>query len=286
MVKCPEKFGDVAKTASSVLGDDFQCNGYQFKTKNKTKVAGGSAEVAVDLLDKGDVKTPAKLTFKFPNNYLEGLSINKLEMDSKGAGKLEFGLDRKLHQVDGLKLEVKSDFPCSDPAKQSVAFAATYSGVADSVVKVETKASNMADISAELMHAHDFGSCAAVLGARLENTSNLCPSAGVNITCGDLFASVVAKNQFSEFTLHKHYKVSSDMQAAATYQHGGKNNGNWAVAAQAKVLDGTAKAKFESSNNLSLSFKRDLAKGTTFVGGMKFNVSNSNMTFGAKVSVE
>ena len=67
--KLPGKFDDISKTASSVLGDDFQCSGYQFKTKQKTNVGGGSAELAVDILQKGEVQTPAKLTFKFPKPF-------------------------------------------------------------------------------------------------------------------------------------------------------------------------------------------------------------------------
>jgi len=269
-----------------VLGDDYQCDAFAFKTKSKTNIGGGSAEVNVDLFAKGDVQTPAKLTFKFPNTFLAGLSVDKFEVDKKGQGKLECSLGKALHQVDDLKVEVKSDFPCKDPASQNLAFAATYSGIADTSVKVETKQSNFADISAECLHGHSFGDVASVIGLRLENTKNLCPSTAISIKTGDIFASIVAKNTFSEFTLHKHYKVSSDMEVAATYQHGGKSNGNWAAAASAKVSDGTAKVKFESSQNLSATYKKELAKGTSLLCGGKFNIGSGDMAFGAKLNVE
>jgi len=58
-----------------------------------------------------------------------------------------------------------------------------------------------------------------------------------------------------------------------------------AVACSAKLFDGTFKGKF-TPKDVCLGFKKDLAKGTTFLGGMKFDLGGGDNTFGAKLSVE
>jgi hypothetical protein len=286
----PGKFDDVSKTASSVLGDDYTCSGHQFKTKNKTDIiGGGSVELAVDLLaldkaPKGDVLTPAKLTFKFPTPFvfLKGFAIDKLEMDKAGKAKLECSLGKALHKIDGLKIDVKSDFACKDPAKQSLSYAAAYTGLKDAVVKVDAKQSALADTSVECLYGGIGG---AVIAAKITGISSLVPDVGVNYKFGKFFASCLAKNTFSEFTIHKHYQVSSDLQVAGTYQHGGKKSGTWCVGGTAALGSGvTGKAKFDGSA-LSLGFKKSFGKTTVLAGG-SFNVANSNMTIGTRISAE
>lgn len=282
--KLPGKFDDISKPAASVLGDDFQCSGYQFKSKTKTNVGGGNVDLQVDLFGKGDVQTPAKLTFKFPTpfSFAQGLAIDKFELDKGGKAKLECSLNKTLHKVDGLKVDVKSDFAVANLAAQSLAYAVTYTGLSDAAVKAEGKQSNLADVNLECL----YGIKGAVIGAKIAGTSNPVPDVGVNYKAGDMFVSVFAKKKFTEFTIHKHYKVSDDIQVAATYQHGGSKSGTYAAGATAKLPYGvTGKGKFDGSA-LSLACKKDLAKGTTFMGGMSYNLSTSAMTFGAKVSVE
>jgi len=277
----PAKFDDISKTASSVLGDDFQCKDFQLKAKQKTNFNGVSSELVVDMWKAGDVKTPAKLTFKSPKPFamLDGLAVDKLDIGPDGKFKLECSLSKALHKVDGLKLEVKTDL------KAAHNFAATYSGIKDAVVKVETKpaAAAPADITAEVL----YGIGPAVIGAKLETLSNLVPSVGVNFAQGDMFASVIAKNQFSEFTCHGHYTVSSDIKVAATFQQGGKTSGAWAAGGAYSISkEMSAKAKFDSNNALSVAFKRDLAQGTTLFGGVSYNVNSGAMGYGAKLNIE
>jgi len=284
----PGKFDDISKTASAVLGDDFQCKDFQLKTKQKTNFDGAVAEVTVDLFPaKGDAKTPAKLNLKFPKPFafLPGFAIDKFELDGAGKYKVECSANQKLHKVDALKLEVKGDL-----ADQTIA--ATYTGIADTIVKFETKNFSTTTFNAELLYGGVGG---AVIGAKF-NGPNV-PAVGVSYASGsDIFASIIAKNTFSEFTVHTCCKLNKEsasnvpfcelLKVAATYQHGGKTNGNWSVGGSAAVGDITAKAKLDQSMTASVACKKDLAKGTTLFAGVNYNINSSAMGYGAKVSIE
>jgi len=275
----PAKFDDIAKTASSVLGDDFQCKDFQLKTKQKTNFAGATSEVVVDLFGKADMKTPAKLSFKLPKPLamFDGFAIDKLDVDHAGKIKVETSASKALHTIDGLKVEVKSDL-----AKE-VTYASTYTGVKDSVLKFETKHTAPTDFTAEVLHCHG----PAVLGARFQGTTNLCPAVGASFQFGDMFASVVAKNMFSEFTCHAFYKATDDIKVAASFQQGGKTNGAWAVGgAYAIRKDLSAKAKVESNNTVSVAVKTDLAKGLSLLAGVNSGFDGSGMKYGAKLNIE
>jgi len=281
------KFDDISKTASAVLGDDFQCKDFQLKTKQKTHFDGAVAEVTVDLFpQKGDAKTPAKLNLKFPKPFafLPGFAIDKFELSGAGAYKVECSASEKLHKVNALKLELKGDL-----TNQTVA--ATYTGIADASVKIETKNFSTTDFNAEVIYG---GIGAAVIGAKF-NGPNV-PAVGVSYAFGDIFTSVIAKNTFSEFTIHTCTKVNSSdaskvpfcklHKVAATYQHGGKTNGNWSVGGSAAVGDITAKVKVDQDMTASVAFKKDLAKDTTLFGGVNYNINSSAMGYGAKVNIE
>jgi len=279
--KLPGKFDDISKTASSLLGDDFQCKDFQLKTKQKTNFGGAVTEVTVDLFPaKGAGKTPAKLNFKFPKpfGFLPGFAIDKFELGNAGNYKYECSASKELHKVDALKLEVKGDL--TSRSLITAKWAATYTGIADASIKVETTASNPADFNAEFLYGGIAGS---VIGAKFKGAN--IPTLGVNFASGDIFASLIAPS-FSELTAHAHYKVSNDIKAAATYQHGGKSNGNWSVGATAALGEITAKAKLESSMTVSIAFKKDLAKGTTCFGGAHYNLNSTDMGYGVKVSIE
>jgi len=282
--KLPGKFDDISKTASSVLGDDFQ-KGFQLKTKQTTRNIdswhqGAHCEFVTDLFPAtGDCKTPTKLSFKFPKPFtmLEGIAVEKIDLEKDGKKKVEIAVGKELHGVAGLKLEVKSDLA------QDLTYCSTYTAIKDVTVKFETKHFAPQDFTAEILNVQG----PLAIGAKFNGMANLCPSVGVNFVTGDLFASLIAKNTFSEFTGHAHYKVSNDIKVAATYQHGGKNNGTYAVASTVPIgFDVTAKAKFDSTNTLSFAFKRALAKGTTAFGGLTYGLNDGKIGYGAKLSVE
>lgn len=275
--KLPGKFDDISKTASSVLSDDFQCNGYQLKAKQATNFGGATSDVTVDYNAKGPVMTPAKMSFKFPKPVpmLEGLAIDKLDLDKNGGIKLESSLSKALHGVNGLKIEVKSDL------KDALTFGSVYTGQQDALLKFETTYAAPANFTFEAL----TGRGSAVIGAQLVGTNSLCPSVGASYQQGDIFASVIAKSQFSEFTLHGLYSMKA-IKLAASYQQGGKKSGAWAVGGSAGIgSDMNAKAKFDGTS-VSLSLKKDLAKGTKLFGGVGYNVQDGSMTTGAKLSIE
>jgi len=275
--KLPGKFDDISKTAASVLNDDFQCNGYQLKAKQATNFGGATSDVTVDYNAKGPVMTPAKMSFKFPKPVpmLEGLAIDKLDLDKNGGIKLESSLSKALHGVNGLKVEVKSDL------KDALTCGTVYTGQQDLSLKFETSYAAPANFTLEALH----GRGSAVIGAQLIGTNSLCPAMGASYQHGDIFASVIAKNQFSEFTLHGLYSMDA-IKVAASYQHGGKKSGAWAVGGSAGIgNDVTAKAKFDGTT-ASLSLNKTLAKGTKFFGGVGYNVGDGNITTGAKLSIE
>jgi len=285
--KLPGKFDDISKPAASVLGDDFQCKDFQLKTKTKTNLNGATVEGTVDLFAGAGNAT--KLSCKFPKPFaflgfkpLEGFAIDKFDLDKAGLAKVECSAGKALHGVDGLKLQINADVGNSLTEPKNFAYSLTHTGIENTSVKVETKQADPTNFTAELLH----GRGPAVIGVKFNGISNLCPSVGANYVQGDIFASVIAKEKFSEFTAHLLYKVAADIQVAATYQQGGKTSGAYSTGCTFPVsaLGASAKAKFDSSNTLSVAFKKELAKGTTLLGGASYK--DGNLTYGAKVSVE
>merc|ERR1712083_661975 len=95
--------------------------------KQKTNLDGAVVTTAVDLFGK-DCATPAKLTWKFPKPFgLSGICVDKLEMDKGGKFKFEAVVDKDMHSVKDLKLEIKSDLV--DLTKATGGF--TFTGIAD-----------------------------------------------------------------------------------------------------------------------------------------------------------
>merc|ERR1712032_1801951 len=85
------------------------------------------------------VQTPAKLSWKFPKPLgILGFSIDKFEMDKKGAMKLETSASKELHKIADLKVEGKSNI--TDIGSISAGLA--YTGLKDTQIKCETKIQN------------------------------------------------------------------------------------------------------------------------------------------------
>jgi len=276
--KLPGKFDDISKAASGVLGDDFQTKGYQFKVKQGSNFGGASADVQVDYSADADVKTPTKITCKLPKPVpcMSGVSIDKLEVDKSGNYALETSLAKALHSVDGLKLDVKTDFA------KKLNYSATFTGVKDAALKFETSHFEPATFTAEVL----YGTGPAVVGAQLKG-NGFVPAVGVSYTQGDIFASVLAKNKFQEFTLHGLYNAPANAKVAATYQQGGKDSGSWSVGCAAKATSDTnVKAKFDSKQVVSISLKKELAPKTNLFAGLSYNTTTAAMTYGAKLTIE
>jgi len=272
----PVKFDDISKVASSVLNDDYQTSGHVFKAKQKTSYSGAVVSTQVDLFGAAGVATPAKLSWKLPKPFqLEGVTIDKLEMDKAGKFKLEASAD-KLY--DGLKVECKSDLANVD----KITVGCTYTGVKNAQIKLDCVKVGSPDVTGEVTYAQGDVTC----GAKFVSSALLAgglPDVGVRYQNGPAFCSLLAKEKFGTFNAHAHYKVNPDLQCAATYQHGGKGSGNFTVGA---AYQGLYKVKFAQDQTLSCSAKYKLAKGFDILGGLAYNVAKGSHSYGVQVSIE
>jgi len=212
---------------------------------------------------------------------VKGFSVDKLEFDAGGKYKLECSTSKDLHKIDGLVVEVKTDL--TDMTKLTKGL--TYKGLKNAVIKVEARplagADMIKDFNAECM----YGIGALVIGAKFKGLN--IPDVAMNFTSGKIFASTLAKSQFTEFIGHCHYTVSNDIKVAATYQLGGKANGTFTVGGQAKVGEKIlAKAKFGSDQSLSFGMKTDIVKGMVLTAGGKHSIEGGKTTYGLKLAVE
>lgn len=276
----PVKFDDINKVANDILSDDYQA-GYQFKAKQKTNFEGAVVTSTIDVFpEKAEAngQTPAKLTWKLPK--LPGydfFSVDKLEVDKKGAIKFEASSDKV--QVPGLKVEVKSDLQNLD----KVTTAATYTGVADTQIKFETKPLNPQDFNLEVMRQQG----PAMFGLKCSAKDLASPDLGVRFQQGPMFASLFVKEKFSAFTAHGFYKVSDVLKVAGTYQHGGKQNGSFTGGMLYDVMKGTAlRAKVDNTSTVHVGVKHELQKGFSVVLGAKYAAANGNITPGLQISIE
>jgi len=274
----PVKFDDISKTAASVLGDDYQEKGFQFKTKQKTSWDGAVVSSQVDLFGAKDgVQTPAKLTWKFPTPLGSPLfSIDKLELDKAGKMKMEC-TTTKVHK--DLKVEVKSDL--ADPSK--VTAHCTYTGVKDLQVKLDTFPMNPQNFTAEVTYAH--GPC--TVGTKCTKATVTSPDFGVHFLKGPYFCSLMVKEGFGTYAAHGFYKASDKLKCAGTYTHGGKASGNFSLGLFYELMKGTTvKAKVAQDQSLSCSVKHELSKGFTMIGGGKYDTKKGDYTYGLQLSVE
>jgi len=271
----PCGFDDIPKVATSILNDDFQSSGYVFKTKQKTSYNNAVLSTQVDLLS-GGCATPAKLTWKLPSPFkLDGVSIDKLEMDKGGKFKLEASAS-KLYP--DLKVDCKSDL--KDASKINVG--ATYTGVKGAQFKFDGPALNPQAFTCECTYAGGK----ATVGAKATGAALLkggAPDFGMRLQDGPYFCSLMAKDQFSTVNAAVSYKVNKDVTAAATYQLGGKANGSFAVAG---AYQGKYKLKLTHDQVASASYTHSLAKGFTLLGGASYNLPKGAPSFGLQVTVE
>lgn len=294
----PAKFDDLSKAAKDVLNDDYFLKGIAVKNKLKTNfeglndVTGGEkgtccekmvVTTAVDMNFDSGTATPAKLTFKLPKPFgVKGFAIDKFEMDKAGGLKLEAGVDKALHTVSDLNVDLKSDCKGLDSLKVGL----TYTGIAAMLAKAEFSAMNPAAYSAEA--SYNVGS-GLTLGAKSSPKSMV--DAGLQYINGPAAIAATAQENFSQFQFHASYKVNGDMSVAAAYNHGGKQNGNFNVGLSHKIFDGTSfKGKFNQvggEHSISTGVKHRLAKGTTITTGVHMPVNApANGTWGMQVNIE
>eukprot|EP00929_Paragymnodinium_shiwhaense_P014115 TRINITY_DN121_c0_g1_i1.p1 TRINITY_DN121_c0_g1~~TRINITY_DN121_c0_g1_i1.p1 ORF type:complete len:277 (-),score=94.39 TRINITY_DN121_c0_g1_i1:165-995(-) len=274
----PVGFGDLAKTAKDILDNDFQTSGYQFKAKQKTSVNSAVVTTAVDLWPKEGVQTPGKLTWKIPNPVgVMGFSIDKLEMDKDGKFKLETSLDKTMHKVDGLKIDVKSDLASIDTVKTCL----TFTGLADKRFQLEAPLTTPETFTLE--GTGSFG--AATIGVKLTKDTVQKPDIGARFVSGPFFAAVLATKKLSTFSAFASYTVSDALKVAATCEQGKDLKGG--VACQYSLAPQTTlKVKVTQDQVVSAGVKQDIQKGFTVLAGGKYDVQKGTHSYGLQLSVE
>lgn len=274
----PVKFDDIPKTASDVLGDDYQEKGFSLKTKQKTSFDGAVLSGAIDLgPTKEGIWTPAKLTWKLPKPLGCTLfCVDKLEMDKSGKFKLDLSTDKVANK---LKIETSSDLV--DPAK--ITATCTYTGVKDTQFKVSTKVMKPADFTFEASHQHGM----ATVGLKCAKATITRPDVGIRLTHGDLFCSLLAKEKFGVFQAHAFYKALPALKMAGTYTYGGKSNGSCTFGVGYDVAKGTKlKAKASHDKTVSASVKYEVSKGFSVLAGGKYDLKTKQHTYGVQLSIE
>jgi hypothetical protein len=275
----PVKFDDIQKVAGSILDDDYQTNGYEFSSKQKTNWNSAVATTTVNLFGaKEGVQTPAKIGWKIPAPLgLAGLTVDKLEMDKAGKFKLETSLDKGLHAIDGLKVEVKSDLE----SVSKITSAVTFTGIADTQIKVDAPVTKPDAFTLDLTRSVQN----ATLGLKCNMANLTAPDLGARFATGPFFGSVLLKNKFQAVTLHAAYTASSDLKVAATCAKGKDLKGT--VGLEYKVSsDTTVKAKVQEDTSVSASVKHSVAKGLTVTAGGKYETKGGKLAYGLKLSVE
>lgn len=270
----PVKFDDLPKVANEVLNDDYQTSGHVLKAKKKTGYGGTVLSTQVDFAPinggKGGVATPAKLTWKWPSPLgFDNVCIDKLEMDKKGKFKLEGSLNKV---YPGVKLECKSDL--ADASKAMVG--CTYTGRKDAQVKFECQALKPQEFSGEVTYTTGIATCG------LKVHKNGPPDLGVRLLSGPYFCSLLTKDKFKTFNASAFYKANANFKCAATYQHGGKANGNFTLG----LAYGLGKVKVSQDQTISLTGKYIPAKGFTVLSGASYNVKAGSTTLGMQLSIE
>lgn len=282
----PVKFDDLSKTAASILNDDYQTSGYEFSSKQKTSWNSSVATTTVALFPAKDgVQTPAKLSWKIPEPLgLKGFTVDKLELDKAGKIKLETSLDKKLHSVDGLKVEVKTDLSTPSDATKSLAAALTFTGIADTQIKLDAPIQAPDKFTLDLTRQlGDFQ-----VGAKCGMANLTAPDVGARFASGPLFGSLLLKNKTQNVTLHASYNVSPELKVAATAVAArDQQKATGGVGVQYTVSkDTTVKAKVQEDTSVSASVKHTVAKGLSIVAGGKYNPSSGKVAYGLKLSVE
>lgn len=279
----PVKFDDLSKTAAGILNDDYQTSGYEFSSKQKTSWNSSVATTTIALFPAKDgVQTPAKLSWKIPEPLgLKGFTVDKLELDKAGKIKLETSLDKKLHSVDGLKVEVKTDLSTPSDATKSLAAALTFTGIADTQIKLDAPIQAPDKFTLDL--TRQLGDIQ--VGAKCGMANLTAPDVGARFASGPLFGSLLLKNKFQNVTLHASYNASPELKVAATAVKGKDVTGG--VGVQYTVSkDTTVKAKVQEDTSVSASVKHTVAKGLSIVAGGKYSPSSGKLAYGLKLSVE
>merc|ERR1712039_795861 len=149
----------------------------------------------------------------------------------------------------GLKVECKSDL--LDVNKVVVGH--TYTGSKDTQLKLEHKLTKPQDFTGEVTYSAGIATCGLKFTSAILKGG--APDFGVRFLSGPFFCSLLATNAFKAYNASIYYKQGDAIKCAATYQHGGKENGNFTVGVAYKE---NAKVKVDQSQTITFSFKHSV----------------------------
>jgi len=275
------KFDDIAKLVKDALEEDYVTAGCQFKLKKKT---GDTAIEAV--VNHGS--TPGYVKLKLPKPFgISAFNIDKFEFKDSGKIRVETSSTWAQKHVPGLTIESKKDadnvfdalLNKLDSIPESLSVGFTYTGLADTQIKAETKLADVNQFTAEVMRNVKNSK----VGVKFNSTNN--PDLAFSHTQGNAFVALVAK-QCVNVRLNAAYKIEGKTNLAAACNVHGAGQGQFTVGVERQLGEGlTLKTKIEQDRSLTASLKRQ-AGGVSLLGGVKVSDSGKSCAYGFQCIVE
>lgn len=272
------KFDDFNKKVKDLLTIDYSSSyGQEFKAKQKVASIGATVTTTVTLNPKkeGSVSTPAKVSVKYPKAFGFGVNIDKLEYSPKGDLKLETSLDKSIHKVDGLDLQVKTDLAGTD----NIATEATYTGIKDTFLCLETKPFKQ-DFNFSVSRVQG----PATLGLKIGQKNLQAPDLGLRITQSGILAVLMVTGGFKTFDGHAHYKVNDDLDVCLNGKQDKKGISATAGVVYKVNKEITMKVKVDEKGGVDKVVSYSPSKGLTFLLAGKFK--DGTPGYGLSVSIE
>jgi len=276
------KFDDISKPVKDLLEEDYTTAGCQFKLKKKTGFNDAAIETVVNHGSTGHVK------LKLPKPFgISAFNIDKFEFKDSGKIRVEGSTTWAEKHVPGLTLEWKKDadnvfdavLDKCDVIPQNLSVGLTYTGLADTQIKAETKLADVNQFTAEVMRTVKDSK----VGVKFNSKNN--PDLGFSHTQGPAFVALVAR-QCANVSLNASYKIDDKTKVAAACNVHGADQGQFAVGLERKVGEGlTLKVKVEKDRSLTKSLKYKTG-GMSLVSGVKISDSGNSRAFGFQCIVE
>jgi len=277
------KFDDIAKVVKDALEEDYTTTGCQFKLKKKT----GFHDAAIEaVINHGS--TPGCVKLKLPKPFgISAFNIDKFEFKDSGKIRVETSSTWAEKHVPGLTIECKKDADnvfdalvnTCDSIPQNLSVGFTYTGLADTQIKAETKLSDVNQFTAEVMRTVKDSK----LGVKFNSRNH--PDLGFSHTQGHAFVALVAK-QCANVRLNGAYTFDDKTKLAVACNVHGADQGQFAVGVERKVAEGwTLKTKVEKDRSLTASLKRK-SGGVSLLSGVKISESGKSCAYGFQCIVE
>jgi len=277
------KFDDIAKSVKDLLEEDFPTAGCQFKLKKKTAFHDTAIEAVVN-----HGSTPGYVKLKLPKPFgISAFSIDKFEFKDSGKIRVEGSTKLAEKHVPGLVVEWKKEADTVfdavvdkyDSVPQNVSVGVTYTGVADTQIKAETKLADVNQFTAEVMRTVKDSK----VGVKF-NSKNI-PDLGLSHTHKNAFLALVAK-QCANVRLNGAYTIDDKTKVGVACNVHGADKGKFAAGVERKLGDEwTLKTKVEEDRSVTASLKYN-SGGVSLLTGVKISDSGKSRAVGFQCMVE